>query len=87
MSTFCQTRKPDIDYPCQWEYRLIGPDTKEICRAIGEIICQKYQLSRTNSSKNGKYQAMRLLLTVQNEETRNSYFNRLKDHPAIKMVI
>ncbi len=87
MPTFCQTRKPDIDYPCRWEYRLIGSDREDICRAIDEIICQEYQLSRTNSSKNGKYLAMRLLLIVENEKTRDSYFHRLKDHPAIKMVI
>ncbi len=87
MTTFCRTRKPEIDYPCQWEYRLIGCDKKEICRAVGEIITREHQLTPANSSKSGKYHSIRLQLLVENEETRNNYFCRLKAHPAIKMVI
>jgi putative lipoic acid-binding regulatory protein len=87
MTTFCQTRKPDIDYPCQWEFRLIGTDKEQICRAVSEIICHEHQLAPANSSKGGKYHSMCLQLVVENEESRNSYFRRLRQHPAIKMVI
>ncbi len=87
MTTFCQTGKPDIEYPRQWEYRLIGFDCQAIRGAAAEIISREYQISPANSSKGGKYHSMRLLLTVDSEETRDGYFRRLQDHPAIKMVI
>ena len=86
-NTFCQTRKPDITYPCKWEFRLIGRDSNKICLAVSELIEQQHQLLPSNSSKGGKYHSLCLDLMVESEEIRNRCYQELKNHPDIIIVI
>lgn len=87
INTFCQTRKPDITYPCDWEFRLIGRDQNKIRLAVSELIEQQHRISPSNSSKGGKYHALCLELLVESEDTRNLYYQKFKDHPDIIMVM
>jgi len=87
INSFCQTRKPDISYPCKWEFRLIGRDQSKISQAVDDLIEQQHRISPSNSSKGGKYHALCLELMVDSEEIRNRYYRDLKSHPDIIMVI
>ncbi len=82
------TEKLELDYPCQWLYKIIAMDEKSLLRAIKEIFDDtKYVLSHSNTSSSGKYISYNLELTVHSEESRNFFYLALKEHPAIKMVI
>ena len=80
-------KKPVIEYPCQWEYKLIGESQERISEAVFEACHDSYSLTLSNQSAQGKYKSMRLLIVVRDEEQRNELFIKLKQHPAIKIVI
>lgn len=80
--------RPKIDYPCEWEYRLIGPDEEGLHKAAAEVLKTKqYTLFFSNISKAGKYVSFALKTTVTDEKERNNIYVSLRRHPAIKSVI
>jgi len=84
---FCH-RKPDISYPCLWEYKVIGEDQQILTEIILEACAPadpEIKLSKISSG--GRYYSLNATLTVKDEEMRLSIFNRIQKHPAVKMVI
>ncbi len=81
-------QKPEIDYPCTWQYKVIGEDKEAIREAVFDI-CSKKEItfSYSHASSSGKYLSFNAELTVDNEEDRLSIFTRLGKHPAIKVVM
>lgn len=80
--------RPNIEYPCEWEYRIIGPDDDVLRKAASEILkAKQYILSFSNISKKGKYISLALKTTVITEKERNSIYISLRKHPAVKSVI
>jgi putative lipoic acid-binding regulatory protein len=80
--------KAKLDYPCQWLYKVIGTDYKQLHQAIMEIINNgPCDISLSNKSSSGKYLCLNLEITVQNEEERNSIYLNLKSHPHVKIVL
>lgn len=83
----CQ-QKPEIHYPCVWLYKVIGKDKDAVREAVYNICNGKETtFSYSHSSSGGKYHSFNVELTVDNEEDRLSIYNRLNNHPAIKVVI
>jgi len=77
-----------INYPCPWSYRVIGPDRDSIKTAVLEIFCDlSYSLEPGNASRTGKYHSWGVSLEIKNQAQRDSLFQRLSSHPAIKVVI
>ena len=82
------TEKLELDYPCQWLYKIIGMEEKALLCAIKEIFADtEHVLNHSKTSSSGKYISYNLELTVHSEESRNFFFAALKEHPAIKMVM
>jgi putative lipoic acid-binding regulatory protein len=81
-------RKPDIQYPCDWSYQVIGLDEQQLRKAVAEVIGDvKHVLARGNTSSGGKYVSLGLVLQVQDESQRLEIFQRLSAHPSIRFVI
>lgn len=81
-------KKPDIEYPCLWQYKVIGKNRDELDEAIKQIcpnIPVTVKLSNTSSS--GKYCSLNVELKVTDEAMRNSIFAAFQDHAAVTMVI
>lgn len=76
-----------IEYPCKWEYRIIGDNEQAIREAVFEIVDREYQLSVANHSANKRFISMHLITEVKTEEERNLIFQDLLKKPNIKMVI
>ena len=77
-----------IEYPCEWEYKIIVQDEKALQEAVSEIFKTKqYTLSFSNISKAGKYISFSLKTAVATEEERNEIFVSLRRHHAIRSVI
>lgn len=82
------TDKLELEYPCNWCYKVIGFERAGIEIAALEIFCERrYSLKPSNSSKSGKYISMNLELLVHNEEERTYFYETLKAHPHVKMVL
>ena len=80
--------KPHIDYPCAWEYRLIGEDETSIRAAVAEIVgTQPHVLTLANQSRHARYVSLQLSLEVQDEAQRLDTFERLSRHPAMRYVL
>jgi len=81
-------QKVNIEYPCAWVYKVIGPDKGIIKNAVKEVM-QERQCSVTlsNKSSGGKYYSLNVEIEVYSEEDRNLNYEALKKHPDIKMVL
>ena len=80
--------KPEIDYPCQWEFKVIGTDEAALRRAIGQIVGDRvHQLSVSNRSSGGKYCSLRLEVHVEDEASRNALFEALRDHEDVTTLL
>jgi len=81
-------RKPVLEYPCRWLYKVIGDDWEALQRAALEIIgSQSHAISLSNSSRTGKYHCLNIEVEVMDETSRNTIYQALKRHPRIKLVL
>ncbi len=87
-NNFIEQRKPDISYPCLWEYKVIGSDEQKL-RAVIHAACSPAvpTISLSNVSKKGTYFSLNAELQVEDEEMRVRIFNRLNNSPDVKIVI
>ncbi len=82
------TDKLELTYPCNWCYKVVGYERAGIEIAAIEIFSERhYSLNPSNVSKNGKYISMNLELLVHNEDERTYFYETLKAHPHVKMVL
>ncbi|RWX45152.1 hypothetical protein VT99_12873 [Candidatus Electrothrix marina] len=80
--------KPEIHYPCVWQYKVIGMERQAIQAALSKKLGDApYSLSESRTSKQGKYISLNLELTVHNEEQRLHLYSALTADPSIKLVL
>jgi len=80
--------QPKINYPCEWQYTIIGQNEEELRNAAAEILKTKqHTLSFSNISKKGKYISFMLKTIVATDKERNDIYFSLRKHPAVKSVI
>lgn len=78
----------NIEYPCMWNYKIIGQDVTMLRAAVAEILpARRHSLAMSNRSHGNKYVSMTLDLKVSSEADRHSIFDALKQHPAVNMVL
>ena len=86
----CKTR-PDIEYPTNWGFKLIGRDKDKLLACIKEIMKdvgdKEHLCSLGNSSKTGKFHTYNASCIVDTEEERNKIFKYFEDHDDVDMVI
>jgi len=83
-----EKRKVQLEYPCPWVYKIIGPDADEMRHAVAEIICDRaYKISHSRDSEKGKYHCLNVELSVESESHRTALYEALKAHRAVKMVL
>lgn len=83
-------RRPEIEYPCRWEYKTIGPSAELMRQAVGQVMLVEgleYALEASNSSRGGKYHSLCLAVTVASEDHRNRIFASLSAHDDIVFVL
>lgn len=80
--------KPEIYYPCIWQYKVIGQDQDMIKEAIKEICAPvPVAITYSHSSSNGKYHSFNAELEIQDEKARIAIYHALQNHSAIKVVL
>ena len=81
-------KKPEIDYPCQWAYRVIGMSTDGVLGAVAQVLGgAEHSLRAANSSRGGKYVSFHLEVTVADEGHRVGIYDALSAHNDVKMVL
>jgi uncharacterized protein len=81
-------KKKIIEYPCQWDYRVIGADAVALQVAVAECLggCS-YSCVPANRSSSGKYCSVAVEAVVPDEKTRDRIYKSLGKHAAVKMVL
>jgi len=80
--------RPEIIYPCEWQYKVIGSDVDKVLSAIDEASHGlDYSVSPSNVSKNQKYFSINFRIEVPNEITRDIIYESLVKHEDIKVVL
>jgi len=80
--------KAKIDYPCVWQYKVIGMKREAMRAAISEHLGDApYSLADSRASSGGKYISLTLELSVNSDYHRLRLYQVLGDHPDIKVVL
>ena len=83
-----ENKKPQIDYPCKWPYKIIGESVEKMITAVEEIIIDlEYDLTPSNISRKGKYFSLNISVVVPSETIRDKIFREFTNHSAIKYVM
>lgn len=83
-----ENKKPQIDYPCKWSYKIIGISVEEMIAAVeGIVVNLDYELTPSNISRKAKYFSLNVTVLVPSETVRDIIFQNFSNHPAIKFVI
>lgn len=81
-------KKPDIDYPCTWVYKVIGENTDTLKELILTACAPaQVEIAHSHSSSKGKYHSLNATLVVETEEMRLQIYELLKNHPTVKIVL
>lgn len=81
-------KKVEIEYPCDWTYKVIGEDTGKLHKAVNASIkSENFEVTFSNTSSKGKYFSLNVRIKVESEEQRNEVYQRLKNHVDVKMVL
>ena len=82
------SKKPNIDYPCNWDYKVIGTDVDEMIKLIEQSVAgMDYKITSSNVSSKGKYFSLNLTVFVNSEVIRDIIFEKLKATEFVKMVL
>ena len=79
---------PDIDYPTDWIYRVIGEDEAAMRDAIAGIAgTAEHRVEAGNVSGGGRYRSLRVTVAVTDETHRVGIFRALGRHDSIRVVL
>ena len=85
---FSCKEKPSIKYPCSWVYKVIGTEDDALRNAVSTVIGNKELLiTKSHTSSGGKYISLNVEVVVEDDETRLKYYQHLKNHAAVKVVM
>ncbi len=81
-------KRPNIEYPTSWGFKLIGKDKDKLLACIKEAMGSKEHLcSLGNASRTGKFHSYNASCSVETEDERNRIFKYFSDHSDVDMVI
>ncbi|MCT7561430.1 DUF493 domain-containing protein [Aliarcobacter butzleri] len=81
-------KKLELDYPCNWEYKLVVLETTNIKQTVKEVIFEReHKVKESKVSSKGKFKSYTLEMLVHNEDDRKEIFKLLGEHSDIKMII
>lgn len=83
-----EPRRPEIEYPAEWTYTLIGVSEGLVRDAVLEILGERqHELSPSHTSSKGTYHSMSLVVEVRSEADRLGLFDSLRNHPHLRFVL
>ena len=80
--------KPDIRYPTVWEYCVMGDSPEALRQLIGDVTRNRAtNISRGNTSRSGRYVAIRFQVAVANDAERMRIFEELRASNICRWVL
>ncbi len=82
------SRRPEIEYPCKWGYKVIGSNVNDMIAAIEECAGSlEYEITPSNISRNEKYFSLNCYVIVPSEAARDMVYQKLSSHRHVKLVL
>lgn len=80
--------KPEIHYPCRWQFRLIGEERAAIIQAVHAAVdSAACVVTEGNVSSGGRYLSINVEMTVNDEAERLRLYQQFASNPAIRVVL
>ena len=79
--------RPQITYPCLWQYKLIGESKTAIRQAVQKHVREDLKLTDSNVSRSGRYVSMNLEIIVDTEARRLELYQLLAGEQAVRVVL
>ncbi|UCH64391.1 MAG: DUF493 domain-containing protein [Ignavibacterium sp.] len=82
------SNRPEIQYPSNWQYKVIGTNLDEMITAVKEAAGNlQYEITPSNVSENSKYYSVNFSVVVTSEAVRDMIYKKLTSSEFIKIVI
>jgi uncharacterized protein len=82
------SERPELNYPCEWTYKVIGKDVDKLIAAIEHASLElEYEVSPSNVSKNENYFSLNFKVTVPSEAARDIIYQKLNNNKDVIMVL
>ena len=82
------SNRPEIQYPTNWQYKVIGSNLDEMIAAIEEAAGNlKHEITPSNISENAKYYSVNFSVFVTSEAERDMIYKKLTSSEYIKIVM
>jgi hypothetical protein len=82
------SERPELNYPCEWTYKVIGKDVDKLIAAIeGASLELKYEVTPSNVSNNDNYFSLNFKVTVPSEAARDIIYQKLNNNKDVIMVL
>jgi putative lipoic acid-binding regulatory protein len=80
--------KLELDYPCDWTYKIVIRAEQNIKDIIKDILDERdHGIKPSKQSSKGKFTSHTLEMEVHSEDDRKNIYKLLGDHKHIKMVV
>jgi uncharacterized protein len=78
----------ELEYPCRWQYRLIGRSEDAMRAAVSCIIGDfECSIAPSHRSRSGVYCSVLVTVLVPDEPTRTRIYHSMKNHVDVMMVL
>ena len=82
------SERPELNYPCEWIYKVIGKDVNKLIEAIEHASLElEYEVTPSNISKNENYISLNFKVTVPSEAARDIIYQKLNNNKDVIMVL
>ena len=82
------SERPELNYPCEWIYKVIGKDVNKLIAAIEQSSLElEYEVTPSNISKNENYFSLNFKVTVPSEAARDIIYQKLNNNKNVIMVL
>lgn len=82
------TEQLELEYPCQWLYKLIGTDETSLRQAVLEVVdVEGVIIELSNTSSGGNYVSINVEVRVCNDSERTGLYEALRTHRSVRMVL
>ena len=80
--------KLELDYPCNWTYKIVIRHEQTIKEIIKEVLDEReHNIKPSKTSSKGKFKSFTLDMLVHNDDDRKEIYTMLGNHEHIKMVV
>ncbi len=80
--------EPEIEYPCRWQYRLMGAAEAALRGAVERVVgAREHQVQVGNQSRTGKYCSLEVEIEVASRNEQHDLFQRLRAEPGVIYVL